>query len=534
MQDLQRQLDEQEKKSGRNVKSTKKACKNIRKDQIEKENEEMSKDLEEAEEELERVKLDYENKINELMKEKNILADELVGLKAFNEGQNDIKILSEVLDVLKSSPPRVHTNDIPIILQIPLQVQDPLLIQNFKMTSKPTEIQLNSYQKFLSCSSGFSPKYSPKQSKSPMREPLPHWTEGKEDLISPFTEEKFLRTDSPRNVPEEKFHVNVLAQNLVEKIKEKEESFVPTIVPVNSYSNFISNTSFMVPSKEIPEIPSAACAIHRPSSISLLRAKIRDENDPRNSVRIEVPKRSVADKFSDRMQRDPRFKKKITEHAISSSSSVGEGNMGHIIKRSVVRSPLSPVREDVNSAKGQEFIWDKTLKGASCGPPVQVEISWEQSLRGTDRDRPLSPNRFTTTAERSVSPLTRLGRTVDIQQSQLVDSPKNSPQPLKAPLPCRAQQGTILSQLDYQTRQNVQQQYVQNTLLPLADPMTAGNIKLAFAVPKNELLHPGDGDRAITSRARAKIVSARRVISTRMTHKVRQYNNDILSLIKGI
>ena len=478
----------------------------------------MSKDLEEAEEELERIKLDYERQITELMKEKNILADELVGLKTFNSGKNDLKKLSEVLEVLKASPPRLHTNSVIVVLKSPVRIQDPLLVINPEDSSKTIEVQ-NSYQKFLTNSASLV-KLSPKLSNSPKRDHLPQWTEEKENLISPFTEEKPFQSNIPKENENEKVDLSVT------KFDEKEKIIISKEVPINMYSNFIGSTSSNVQPVKIPETATVLPA-PRLSSISLLRAKIRDENDPRNSVRIEVPRKSIADEFSARMQRDKRFKKNVKDLSTSSATALSEtdGNAVSLLKRGAMRSPLSPVREDINSpVKVAEFIWDKTLKSSACGPPVPVEISWELSLRGTDRDpnRALTSNRFTTTAERSVSPLSRLGRSVVVQQSQLVESSEHLLPSPKASLPPRPPHNNSSSKAPhFQSQLQSQAQAPQNVLITSvtpANPVFSVNIKLAPSLPVNTLQPPGDG--SITPKVRAKVVSARRVISTRINHQV--------------
>ena len=529
LQDLQKQLDEQGKKEGKNIKSTKKACKNIRKNQIEKENEEMSKDLEEAEEELERIKLDYERQITELMKEKNILADELVGLKAFNSGKNDLKKLSEVLEVLKASPPRVHTNSVPVVLKSPVRIQDPLLISNPENFSKKIETQ-NSYQKFLT-NSGSSERLSPKPSNTPKRDHLPQWTEEKENLISPFTEEKTFQSNNPKETINEKVNLSV------SKLDEKEKLDTSKEVPINIYSNFIASIPSNVPIVNTREASTVLPAT-RLSSILLLRAKIKDENDSRNSVRIEIPRKSIADEFSERMQRDRRFKKNVKVLSSNSAtiSSETDGNIVSLLKRGVMRSPLSPVREDINSPVKapedktcdrtlQSFIWDKTLKSSTCDPPVTAKINWEQSLRGMDRD-PAS-NRFTTKADRSVSPLSRLGRSVVIQQSQLVECPEHLPPPPKASRPPRPPHNNSSSKApNFQNQVQPQAQApqdIQSTFATPVNPIFAVNIKLPSSFPISTLQPPVDG--SITPKVRAKVVTARRVISTRIAHQVNQYSN---------
>jgi hypothetical protein len=85
---------------------------------------------------------------------------------------------------------------------------------------------------------------------------------------------------------------------------------------------------------------------------------IHDENE-------ESRKISVADEFSQRMQRDQRFKKNDTETSGPSS-----------VKHPMFRSPLAP--HDTNS-------------------PSKLPVPWEKSLRETSR--PNSPIRFDTSAE---------------------------------------------------------------------------------------------------------------------------------------
>lgn len=118
-----------------------------------------------------------------------------------------------------------------------------------------------------------------------------------------------------------------------------------------------------------PSVSSPSIVLPKSKSFNAMRVNastssaIHDENE---NSEMRIRKNSAADEFSQRMQRDQRFKK-IDGEPLGPAA------------RPFVRSPLAPVKDDSNS-------------------PSKIPVPWEKSLRETNR--PDSPLRFDTSIDK--------------------------------------------------------------------------------------------------------------------------------------
>jgi hypothetical protein len=474
-----------EQKGEINPRSTKKICKDLRNVQIEKANKDMSKDLAEAEEELERMKLEFEKEVENLRIEKLHLEKELSDLKVLNiDGLHGrIETVSDKFEIL--SPPPVQEDDhIETVENSPQQIQDvPESIEN-----SPQQITAESIEN------------SPLQEQQDTPESIEN---------SPLQEQEYslhlpqeITSESIENSP----HQELVAAQPVEK------SPVVKVVKNNLFQNFMRDVPASYASiKVAPTVPAPPAAVVKKevekkevarlpvaaepprSSISLFASKYRDEKEPKNTAKVDTTKKSVADEFSERMQRDQRFKK-IRENCLKNTNSDGQRQTSP--KRNVSRSPLSPVREDINSPlKNKKMIWDKAVEKDKPGKREirekdkenspqrdtyqEKDANWEQTLRGSERTRtalitapvrdriaywekensakdtdrefswektlrgntpvvqakpPANPPRFVISPVRAVSPLTRLGKVVDTTLSQITEPFEQPAVPPKATL----------------------------------------------------------------------------------------------------
>lgn len=465
LQDLQLQLDQKisEQKGETNPRSTKKICKDLRNVQIERANMDMSKDLAEAEEELERMKLEFEREVENLRIDKLHLEKELSDLKVLNidgthgkmETLRDKYELSlptpvngqkvaadDHIETVENSPVQTQPDTAESIENSPLQEQEcpPESIENSPLQAESVE-------------------NSPPQIAAPSIEIPPQRVQ---------VTAKSIQVTSPKKVVK-----NTLSEKFTREIH--------TLASIKA-------------------APIVAADPPR-SSISLFASKYRDENDPKNSTKVDATKKSVADEFSERMQRDQRFKK-IRENCLKNTQSGGPQLSSP--KRNVSRSPLSPVREDAfSSIKNKAMIWEKNAEMDKSGkrdirgkdkenspqrdPYQEKDANWEQTLRGSERSRtalitapvrdriaywekensakdsdrevswektlrgktPVQTKtptqtkatgntpRFVISPVRAVSPLTRLGKVVDTTLSQIVEPFEQPVVPAKATLPPR-------------------------------------------------------------------------------------------------
>jgi hypothetical protein len=511
LQDLQHQLDQKilEQKGEINPRSTKKICKDLRNVQIEKANKDMSKDLAEAEEELERMKVEFEKEVENLRIEKLHLEKELSDLKVLNidglhgsiESAPDKSEISPL--TFERVEKEVPDDHIETVENSPQQIQDvPESIENSPLQITPESIE-----------------NSPVQDQHDTAESIENSPLQEQDYTSNLTQE--VTAESIENSPvqeqvtqpaETTSVVKVVKTNLFQNfLRDVPASYssiavAPTVAPVAPTvisAPTVTAASTITAAPTVTAAPRVAAApkpvakkevemkeVVRPavtadpprSSISLFASKYRDENEPKNTAKVDATKKSVADEFSERMQRDQRFKK-IRENCLKNTNSDGQRPTSP--KRNVSRSPLSPVREANSPLKNRKMVWEKPVENpVEKGKPGKREIrekdkenspvrdvyqdkdaNWEQTLRGSERtrtalitapvrdriaywekensskdsDREVSwektlrgatpvqskptanTPRFVISPVRAVSPLTRLGKVVDMTLSQITE-----------------------------------------------------------------------------------------------------------------
>jgi hypothetical protein len=513
------QLDQKisEQKGGIYPRSTKKICKDLRNVQIEKANKDMSKDLAEAEEELERMKVKFEKEVENLRIEKLHLEKELSELKVLNiDGlQGNIETIPDTSEISPLTLEReeiVGPDDhIETVENSPQQTQDiPESIENSPLQIAPESIENSPVQE---------QEIAESIENSPLQEQDYTYT-------SSLTQE--VTAESIENSPQQEVTQPVetnsvvkivktnLFQNFVRDVPASYSSIAvaPTVAPLSPrvapsvaprvapsvalVAPTLTTAPRIIPAPtvtaalravakkdlDIKEAARPAVAADPPrSSISLFASKYRDENEPKNIAKLDATKKSVADEFSERMQRDQRFKK-IRENCLKNTNSDGQRPTSP--KRNVSRSPLSPVREANSPLKNRKMVWEKPVenpieKGKSGKREIQEkdkensplrdvyqekDANWEQTLRGTERTRTalitapvrdriaywekgnsstkdsdrevswektlrgatpvqskptVNPPRFVISPVRAVSPLTRLGKVVDMTLSQITE-----------------------------------------------------------------------------------------------------------------
>lgn len=463
----------------------------------------MSKDLAEAEEELERMKLEFDREVENLRIEKLHLEKELSDLKVLNiDGpQGNVKILPSESGITPPTPVQVQKrasdDHIETVENSPQQTQDiaesvensPLQITSESVENSPLQEQQDTSE---------SIENSPVQEQEQV-----HDENMSPEVIAESIENSPLQEEAVaqpvETTPVIKVAKNNLFQNFMRDVPASYSSIpvAPTVAPIVLPARTVAAVPTVVAKKEVEkkEVAKLAVAADPPrSSISLFASKYRDENEPKNTAKVDTTKKSVATEFSERMQRDQRFKK-IRENCLKNTNS--DGHRPTSPKRNVSRSPLSPVREANSPLKNKKMVWDKPVemeksnrreireKDKENSPQRDVyqekDANWEQTLRGSERTRtalitapvrdriaywekentskdsdrevswektlrgntpmqskptvhpsPANPARFLISPVRAVSPLTRLGKVVDTTLSQITEPFEQPTVPLKA------------------------------------------------------------------------------------------------------
>ena len=387
LKDLQLQLDVKEcqEKNFEGAKSTKKFCKSVRKEQIEKANMDTFKDLAEAEEELERVKIEFEKEIESMKFEKMRLQEELRSLKLVNIENLSVKegsvssgiltvsrspSLSNPADVSTHSPNTINENE---IVEYSPKLKNKNDGENLQDSSEPKNENENFENSPQHESENENFEDSPQPENENENRKFQNFQEPEnenenfEESPRPVNDsENELFEDSPQPAEDEEESTEDSPLFEVEEFRAKFESQTVENSPVAA---FIPKSPVRISHKQFEAVIYhdstilTTKAVSR-SCISLLASKYRDENDPKASLAASSTRSSVADEFSQRMQRDQRFKK-IREVCTETAAKLQDIPLSDvIIRHGVIRSPLSPLREDKNSpVKIREMITENVKNG---------------------------------------------------------------------------------------------------------------------------------------------------------------------------
>ena len=357
----------------------------MRKEQIEKANMDTFKDLAEAEEELERVKIEFEKEIESMKFEKMRLQEELRSLKLENIEILSVKegsVSSGILTVSRSpslsnpadagthSPHTINENE---ILEFIPKLKNKNECQNFQDSPEPENENFENSPQPGSENERFEESPQP-ENENENREfqnfPEPENENENENFEeSPRPEndnenELFENSPQPAEDDEESTEDSPLFE--VEDFRAKFESQTVENSPVAA---LIPKSPVRILHKQFEAVTYHDSAILTTkavsrSCISLLASKYRDENDPKASLAASSTRSSVADEFSQRMQRDQRFKK-IREVCTETAAKLQDIPLSDvIIRHGVIRSPLSPLREDKNSpVKTREMTSENVKNG---------------------------------------------------------------------------------------------------------------------------------------------------------------------------
>jgi hypothetical protein len=391
LKDLQRQLDvkESQEKNFEVAKSTKKFCKEVRKGQIEKANMDTFKDLAEAEEELERVKIEFEKEIENMKFEKMRLQEELRSLKSVNMENSSAKkdsVSSGILTVSRS--PSLST-------QVDIATKSPQTInenEEFEESPQPKNKNENDSERFEDSPQHEDENENDDNEQDENEDGYDNNENGDEDEDE---NEVFEESPKPAYEKESKEESPVFE---VEDFRAKFESQTVENSPVAGNSQKSPVKSFrkkLEAAAYHDSAPVTTKAVSR-SCISLLASKYRDENDPKASLSASSTRSSAADEFSQRMQRDQRFKK-IREMCSETVAKLQDIPLNDVIVRhGTVRSPLSPLREDKNSPIKNREIMNENLKN---GFPKKnyssndKENSPKQEIRKAEKGNENSPKK---------------------------------------------------------------------------------------------------------------------------------------------
>ena len=389
LKDLQRQLDvkESQEKNFEIAKSTKKFCKEVRKGQIEKANMDTFKDLAEAEEELERVKIEFEKEIENMKFEKMRLQEELRSLKSVNMENSSAKkdsVSSGILTVSRS--PSLSTQ-VDVATKSPHTINDN---EEFEESPQPRNKNETENERFEDSPQPEDENENDDNEHDENEDEYENNENEDEDENEVFEEspkpayEKELKEESPVFEVEEfraKFESQTVENSPVAGNSEKS--------PVKSFRKKLEAAAYHDSAPATTKAASRSC-------ISLLASKYRDENDPKASLSASSTRSSVADEFSQRMQRDQRFKK-IREMCSETVAKLQDIPLNDVIVRhGAVRSPLSPLREDKNSPVKNREMMNENLKN---GLPKKnyssndKENSPKQDLRKTEKGNENSPKK---------------------------------------------------------------------------------------------------------------------------------------------
>ena len=345
-------------------------------------------DLAEAEEELERVKIEFEKEIENMKFEKMRLQEELRSLKAVNMEHSSAKkdsVSSGILTVSRS--PSLST-------QVDAATKSPQTInENEEFEESPQPKNKNESERFED-----SPQPEDEDENNGDEYENDEDNENEEeDGKDEDEDEDELFEESPKPVYEKESKEESPVFE-VEEFRAKFESQTVENSPVAGNSQKSPVKSFrkqLEAATYHDSAPLTTKAASR-SCISLLASKYRDENDPKASLSASSTRSSVADEFSQRMQRDQRFKK-IREMCSETVAKLQDIPLNDVIVRhGAVRSPLSPLREDKNSPVKNREITNENLKN---GFPKKnyssndKENSPKQDLRKADKENENSPKK---------------------------------------------------------------------------------------------------------------------------------------------